>query len=62
FENGAEIARHPVIEGKNRRWIDPTHRKAPPIRAPKPKAPVGVQRRPLDFYEAVGQRLAGAAS
>lgn len=62
FEDGVEIARHPVIEGKNRRRIDPAHRKAAPIRVPKPKPPVGVQRRPLDFYEAVGQRLAGAAS
>ena len=62
FEDGAEIARHPVIQGKNRRRIDPAHRKAPPARVAKPKTPVGVQRRPLDFYEAVGQRLAGAAS
>ena len=62
FEGGVEIARHPVIEGKNRRRVDPAHRKAPPVRVPKPKTSVGVQRRPLDFYEAVGQRLAGAAS
>lgn len=62
FEDGALIASHPVIEGKNRRRVDPAHRKAPPIRSPKPKAPVGVQRRPLDFYDAVGRRLAGAAS
>jgi len=62
FEDGALIASHPVIEGKNRRRVDPAHRKAPPIRSPKPKAPAGVQRRPLDFYDAVGRRLAGAAS
>lgn len=62
FEDGSLIASHPVIEGKNRRRVDPAHRKAPPIRSPKPKAPTGVPRRPLDFYEAVGQRLAGAAS
>ena len=62
FEDGVEIARHPVIEGKNRRRVDPAHRKVPLVRAPKPTAPIGVQRRPLDFYEAVGQRLAGAAS
>lgn len=62
FEDGVQIARHPVIEGKNRRRVDPSHRKAPPVRAPKPPAPIGVGRRPLDFYGAVGRRLAGAAS
>ena len=62
FEDGVEIARHPMIEGKNRCRVDPAHRKVPLVRAPKPTAPIGVQRRPLDFYEAVGQRLAGAAS
>lgn len=62
FEDGALIASHPVLEGKNRRRVDPAHRKAPPVRAPKPTATVGVQRRPLDFYDAVGRRLAGAAS
>ncbi len=62
FEDGALIASHPVLEGKNRRRVDPAHRKAPPVRTPKPNAPIGVQRRPLDFYDAVGRRLAGAAT
>ncbi len=41
------------------------NRKAPPPRAPKPVAPEttrGIARRPLAFYDAVGQRLAGASS
>ncbi len=65
YEDGALIARHPVLEGKNRRRVDPAHRKAPPPRAPKPVAPEttrGIARRPLAFYDAVGQRLAGASS
>jgi transposase len=62
FEDGVLIARHPVIEGKNRRRVDPAHRTAPPVRAPKPPTPIGVGRRPLDFYGTVGRRLAGAAS
>jgi transposase len=65
FEDGALIAAHPVLEGKNRRRVDPGHRKAPP---PRPQAreiepEPGVPLRPLAFYEAVGQRLAaGGAS
>jgi len=60
FEDGTLIADHPVLEGKNRRRVEPGHRKAP---APRIEAveiePVpGVPQRPLAFYEAVGQRLA----
>lgn len=59
FEDGALIAVHPVLEGKNRRRIDPTHRKAPPA-APLPEtAAPGVGVRPLSFYDAVARRLAG---
>ena len=65
FEDGVLIAAHPVMEGKNRRRIEPGHRKAPPVRqepqeiTPEPDVPL----RPLAFYEAVGQRLAaGEAS
>jgi hypothetical protein len=63
FEHGALIAAHPLLEGRNQRRIDPAHRKAPPARPPEPRAQ-GVGRRPLAFYDAVGQRLAaeGAAS
>jgi hypothetical protein len=61
FEDGTLIASHPVIEGKHQRRVDPSHRKAPPIRSLKPPAPIGVGRRPLDFYGAVGRRLAAGA-
>lgn len=57
FEDGVLIARHPILEGKNQRRIDPAHRKAPPARRPVPQTP-GVPIRPLAFYDAVGKRLA----
>jgi len=57
FEDGALIAHHPVLEGKARRRVDPAHRKAPPQRPALPPPPQGL-RRPLDFYDAVGRRLA----
>lgn len=57
FEDGALIAAHPVLEGRNRRRVDPSHRKAPPSRRPEQKPP-GVPQRSLAFYGAVGQRLA----
>jgi hypothetical protein len=57
FEDGSLIAAHPVLEGRNRRRIDPLHRKLSLPQAPRPlEQPVG--RRPLDFYEAVGRRPA----
>jgi hypothetical protein len=55
FEDGQLIARHPVLEGKARRRVDPAHRKAPPRRATPPSPSQGL-RRPLDFYDAVGVR------
>jgi len=57
FEEGRLLASHPVLEGRGRRRVDPAHRKAPPP-APVPSQPLGVARRPLDFYDAVGRRLA----
>ena len=57
FEDGVEIARHPVLEGKNRRRVDPLHRKAPPKHAVPSDKPDGL-RRSLDFYDAVGRRMA----
>jgi len=64
FEDGVLIASHPVLEGKNQRRVDPTHRKAPPVQVRQPAPAAGVARRPLAFYDAVGRRLAatGAAS
>jgi hypothetical protein len=71
FEDGVLIAAHPLLEGRNRRRIDPAHRKAPPPRPPEPRPPEPRApeprppdiRRPLAFYDAVGRRLAaeGAA-
>lgn len=63
FEDGELIACHPVLEGKNQKRVDPSHRKPVPVarRATIERLnPVDtpVQRRPLTFYEAVGQRLA----
>lgn len=65
FEDGRLIASHPVLEGKNQRRVDPSHRKPVPVArraASLPTAPVDapVARRPLAFYEAVGRRLANA--
>lgn len=61
FENGSLIAAHPVLEGRNQRRVDPSHRKAPPPARPKHKGP-GALQRPLSFYDQVGQRLAEAVS
>ncbi|WP_407071225.1 Mu transposase domain-containing protein [Tritonibacter mobilis] len=61
FEDDNLVACHPVIEGTKQRRVDTSHRKAPPIRAPKPPEPLGVGRSPLGFYGAVGRRLATGA-
>ena len=61
FEDGQIIARHPVLEGKALRRVDPAHRKAPPPRPPHQVPSQGL-RRPLEFYDAVGRRLAAGAS
>ena len=63
FEDGRLIACHPVLEGKNQKRVDPGHRKPVPVAcraAIERPSPVDtpVLRRPLAFYEAVGQRLA----
>ncbi|MFO8151393.1 MAG: IS21 family transposase [Trueperaceae bacterium] len=59
FEDGALIAAHPLLEGRNRRRVDPAHRKAPPPAAAAQPASAGVAVRPLSFYDAVARRLAG---
>ncbi len=59
FEDGALIAAHPLLEGKNQRRVDPQHRKAPPPAAAAQPAPASVAVRPLSFYDAVARRLAG---
>ena len=57
FEDGVLIAAHPVLEGRNRRRLDPSHRTAQPRDREQPGQQPPAQR-PLDFYAAVGQRLA----
>jgi hypothetical protein len=57
FEDGRLIASHPVLEGKKQRRVDPQHRQ-PPLGRTLAPAKQGVARRPLEFYDAVGQRLA----
>jgi transposase len=67
FEDGVLIAAHVPLEGRGERRLDPAHRKsALPTRrhsATGASTVVGrtgdqVARRPLEFYEAVGRRLA----
>jgi transposase len=66
FEAGALIASHAPLEGRDQRRLDPAHRKPlPPRRRPAEgeltvirRAGDRVARRSLDFYEAVGRRLA----
>jgi len=58
FEDGALIAVHPVLDGKNRRRVDPAHRKVLPA-VPPATTPSGIGVRPLSFYDAVARRLAG---
>ena len=63
LEDGALIAAHPMLEGKNQRRLDPSHRTARNLsRTAVRQTPV--VRRPLDFYANVAQRLAtpGAGS
>ena len=59
FEDGTLIAVHPVLDGRNRRRVDPAHRKAAPTASPLEAAAPGVGIRPLSFYDAVARRLAG---
>jgi hypothetical protein len=65
------IAAHPVLEGSGQRRIAAGHRRLPPPAnsdTPRHGAPgtpaagrpgEAVPRRPLEFYAAVGRRLAG---
>jgi transposase len=67
FEAGSLIASHAPLEGRDQRHLDPAHRKPlPPRRRPAEGEPIIIRRagdraarRSLDFYEAVGRRLAG---
>ena len=66
FEGGALIATPPVLEGRHQRRVAAGHRKVPRITASCRDTPLLILRtgdvvaaRPLDFYQAVGRRLAG---
>ena len=67
FEDGALVATHAPLEGRGEKRLDPAHRKLARFcpRHPNDPEPViltragdRVVRRWLDFYEAVGRRLA----
>ena len=66
FEDGALIAAHPVLEGRHQRRVAPGHRKIGAEtrrRRDEPITRLGrtgdmVTPRPLEFYDAVGRRLA----
>ncbi len=70
FEDGRLIARHPVLQGKNQRLVNPSHRKKPPSAHHHDHMPPTVRssleapvtRRPLAFYDAVARRLATAGT
>jgi transposase len=68
FENGAVVASHLALEGRDQTRLDPAHRKAsaPSRRRPSDGEPAVIRRtgdqvarRSLDFYQAVARRLAG---
>ena len=66
FEDGALIAAHPVLEGRQQRRIAPGHRTTgTETRRQRGSGPSQLGRtgdmitpRPLEFYDAVGRRLA----
>ncbi len=64
FEAGQLIARHPVLEGKNERRIDPSHRKGPPSsrhrlqQGRQDPLSATVPQRSLAFYDAAARRMA----
>jgi transposase len=67
FEDGQLIAAHPVLHGRRQYSILPAHRKlvrgaarasGAAMGTPLARAGEAVARRPLSFYDAVGQRLA----
>jgi hypothetical protein len=70
FEDGMLVASHAPLEGRDQKRLDPAHRKPmpPPRRTPADREPIVIRRagdrvarRSLDFYDAVGRRLAGRA-
>jgi hypothetical protein len=68
LEAGAVIARHVALEGRGQSVVDPAHRTARPAETRRaaqreelaPRTGERVTTRSLDFYDAVGRRLAVA--
>jgi len=65
FEDGIPIACHPVLEGRHQRRVAPGHRKLVRTVDRHRDNPILITRtgdlvaaRSLDFYQAVGRRLA----
>jgi hypothetical protein len=65
FEDGGLVATHAPLEGRGEKRLDPSHRKpGSPCRRPSDEPRIltragdRVLRRSLDFYAAVGRRLA----
>ena len=67
FEEGALVATHVPLEGRGQKQLDPSHRKTAAFRRRRANDPEPVlltragdraPRRSLDFYAAVGRRLA----
>src|SRR5271167_2632583 len=66
FEDGALVATHVPLEGRDQKHLDPAHRKALPPRHRRRadgervirRTGDQVARRSLDFYDAIAQRLA----
>ena len=63
YQDGLEIARHRLLEGRNQRALDPTHRKIHPAkhkpqRGDQALAGHQVAVRPLDVYGHIGAGLA----
>jgi len=58
YQDGKFVTRHPVLEGKGQRLLDPAHGRGRPV-AQEAKSPsdiiqlIDVQRRPLEVYEEV---------
>jgi transposase len=67
FEDGELIAKHPVLEGRRQRRVEPGHRRGPPRQIPGGSnqgdmtirgAGDIVAQRPLAFYDAIGRVIA----
>jgi hypothetical protein len=67
FEDGTLVASHVPLEGRDQKRLDPEHRKpiTPRRGGPTESEPIVIRaaghqvaRRSLDFYDAVGRRLA----